>query len=632
MQLTSNFRSNASLVDWINSLFSNLSPKITDIHKGNTIYHPARSTLPPIQNAVEWHINNTSNSYVDIITLIQEINYRTPEDSIAILVRSRNKVTSLITELKQANIAINAIEMEALIDYPIIKDLLIITKVLLSPSNKVAWLSLLRTPWCGLQLDDLLILTKHSNTLVIEAIQLAINKNLTISKDGYKRLKPIYLCLKDSQLWQEDRLAVKVRKLWHKLDNKCFLKYKKDTRYLDTFFQLINKYDNSIADIENKLAKSYIDNFDINNGIDVMTIHKAKGLEFDHVLLLDLDAPIRANAKPLLIWDEHLDSNGLESMIFAPYNTGSNGVYNFVYEREKIKMTYENKRLLYVAVTRAKKKLHLFANTYNTELTNTKWKKAAPGSLLSLMQQPECNIDLNTTNQLEESTHQRLNETINSSVYKTPEDAHAVLSPEPITLQRYRNIIQYHPEVNNTKNILINWQNPTKRAVGEIVHAILAEMAHYPLPDRSYLTQDTCMHLLTNKSVPDNKIVSAANDIMMAVNNMLSNSICRWVLDYRHNNSLCEYSISANINHSLQHRTIDRTFIDKTGNRWIIDYKLSHYNTQPHYTLSTFLQEQANKYKEQLINYSTFFKAEGKLVRLALCFPLLGKLYIYNKI
>ena len=50
---------------------------------------------------------------------------------------------------------------------------------------------------------------------------------------------------------------------------------------------------------------------------------------------------------------------------------------------------------------------------------------------------------------------------------------------------------------------------------------------------------------------------------MLAINNMLSSRKFRWVLDYRHKNSLCEDSISGYIDNTIQHRVIDRTFIDK---------------------------------------------------------------------
>ena len=166
-QLNSNFRSNASLIAWTNSLFKSYSLNIVDIYKGNTTYYPSTATIPPVDDAVKWYVDTALHSYKNIIQCVQCILVNYPGDSIAILVRSRNKVSNIIQELRQANISVSAIEIESLMDYPIIQDLLILTKALYSPTDKIAWLSLLRTPWCGLMLDDISMLTKSSDCLVI---------------------------------------------------------------------------------------------------------------------------------------------------------------------------------------------------------------------------------------------------------------------------------------------------------------------------------------------------------------------------------------------------------------------------------------------------------------------------------
>ena len=67
-----------------------------------------------------------------------------------------------------------------------------------------------------------------------------------------------------------------------------------------------------------------------------------------------------------------------------------------------------------------------------------------------------------------------------------------------LTIKRYRNILQYKPPEQDSESIECPWQEPTRRAVGEIVHAILAEMAQQPLANKSYLTTEK-MHTLTRQ-------------------------------------------------------------------------------------------------------------------------------------
>ena len=92
-----------------------------------------------------------------------------------------------------------------------------------------------------------------------------------------------------------------------------------------------------------------------------MTIHKSKGLEFDHVVLPELQKKSANDSGQLLQWLERANSHGEIDLLLAPITASgaqSSGIYQYIAHIESSKLAMESTRLLYVACTRAKKTLH----------------------------------------------------------------------------------------------------------------------------------------------------------------------------------------------------------------------------------------------------------------------------------
>src|SRR5690606_22811245 len=93
-------------------------------------------------------------------------------------------------------------------------------------------------------------------------------------------------------------------------------------------------------------------------------IHKAKGLEFDTVIIPALDRRPRMDDHALLLWQERLDKRGERKLLLGPLAaTGENHgpLYSFMRSEKEKQQSYEATRLLYVGCTRAVKRLHLLA-------------------------------------------------------------------------------------------------------------------------------------------------------------------------------------------------------------------------------------------------------------------------------
>ncbi|WP_232466946.1 3'-5' exonuclease, partial [Alcaligenes faecalis] len=100
--------------------------------------------------------------------------------------------------------------------------------------------------------------------------------------------------------------------------------------------------------------------------VEVMTIHKSKGLEFETVILFGLHKQSAADSEPLIRLE-----HSAERLILGPIShKGSeqrDPVSQFLAARERIRAEQESHRLLYVALTRARQELHLFAELSITQ-------------------------------------------------------------------------------------------------------------------------------------------------------------------------------------------------------------------------------------------------------------------------
>ncbi len=139
---------------------------------------------------------------------------------------------------------------------------------------------------------------------------------------------------------------------------------KDQSAYLCVFYDCLMEFtkDNStdidafIETWEQELHKKTIQSDEL-NGIRILTIHKSKGLEFDHVLLPFCDWILERGDT---IWCEPQEAPFNELPV-APIDYGEKKMMGTIYEpdyqNEHLQLTVDNLNLLYVAFTRACKNL-----------------------------------------------------------------------------------------------------------------------------------------------------------------------------------------------------------------------------------------------------------------------------------
>jgi ATP-dependent exoDNAse (exonuclease V) beta subunit len=370
------------------------------------------------------------------------------------------------------------------------------------------------------------------------------------------------------------------------------------------------------------------------DALQLMTIHKAKGLEFDTVILPGLGSPPRHDDPPLLRWMETPHSGGAgypADLLLAPIReTGGEHdlLYNYLGRLEKDKSRYESGRLLYVAATRAKRALHLLGTV---KRDNDDQMKAPPANSLLALLWPVVEAEF------EQETESKI--TVRAEPFDFAQDR-PVEAPHNGNLRRLVANWQAPPlppavawaagaalpVPEGSPEVEFDWASETIRHVGSVVHRTLQligreGVARWPLPRIEALAPGFRL-ALARQGVPEAKLDQAVQRVHEALRRTLSDAKGAWLFDAQHREAKSEYALTL-IEHGKPVTSImDRSFVDANGIRWIIDYKTS---THEGGGLDAFLDREQERYRGQLERYAAVLrKLDSRPIQLGLYFPLLG--------
>lgn len=414
LQLSTNFRSTSTIVNWLNYVFAQIFPPLDRPRYGASQYSSATAALlDDKHSAVKLHAFHANDKYGQALSIIDIIQQTKKKSDIAILVRNKNHLATIIPLLKQHGIIYHAIDIDALAKRPWIIDLLSLTRALLNSHDRLAWLSVLRAPWCGLTLADLHTIANATDLTIIGFLRSDLRKS-ALSDDGIARLAiiaPLLICYYERRGRQ--LLAPLIEKLWHTLQGSlCYLDadpYTDAYRYFElvaTLEQGGDILDLSLLERKLDLLFAHPKN-NTDDAIQIMTIHKAKGLEFNTVIIPSLHAKSKQHNTQLLSWMEQLNATGSSELLLAPLRASdeeSNGIYEYIAHEEAIKSDYEIMRLFYVACTRAKSNLHLMTTIeFNQDgktptkppkgsLLHAVWPLLATDFLATLATEPKASV------------------------------------------------------------------------------------------------------------------------------------------------------------------------------------------------------------------------------------------------
>ncbi len=623
LTLSVNFRSTSTIVNWINEKFPHVLPPFDDIATGAVAYCPSLSNQENLDNtsgvSLNAFVDNDQNEQANaILTLIHKRKKIDPKGTIAILVRSRTHLQSIIPTLKEAGLPYRAIDIDPLTKRSFIQDLMGLTRALLHRADRIAWLTILRAPWCGLSLSDLLNLSGNDPHISLWE-QLQSFEKLPLSDEGKIRLERFMSVMKIKTAERErHHLRAWVESTWLLLGGPACIEQASDLQDAAAYFKLLSTLDlNGNFDLDS--LDHYVDqlyaapNNQADDTLQIMTIHNAKGLEFDTVILPHLERKSSQDDKQLLLWMERTRADESTSLILAPVHAigqDTDSIYEYIKRENNIKTDYERSRLLYVAVTRAKKNLDLFFNLKEENKVNS-------SSLLE---------------KLWPSIHNEIKPTENHSTSSLIEnkDEYTPLALKRLFLQ-WCNPVKENRSVNSFANhqqkfgFLLPDNIP--KQTGTLVHQVLQQISHFGFDWWSSHSTHHKFNYLKHHLLQLRAETIHINDMIKNINQQIDNTLedprGRWILS-THREAKSEFRLTAMIDLEPQQLIIDRTFVDENNTRWIIDYKTTEFNPGNNLKsdLANFLQEEQKKYQKQMKHYyQAIREIDTHPIRLGLYFP-----------
>ncbi len=648
LQLQVNFRSTCHIVNWVNHAFVKIFPENEDITRGAVSYAKSIANDSSDLGGVEIypHFSNSAKSEAETVTeLVKNHIQNNPGVDLAILVKARGHLTELIPALQAADLNFRATEIEQLGHRPVITDMQMLTRALIDPTDRIAWYALLRAPWCGLLLDDLLKLSgRKDSSILINCQQQHFTELLSI--DGQRRIKKTINCILPWTIQRSHQnLRHNIEGCWLSLDGPAYID-ENDLQAVELYLDLISSLSDggTIKDPEN--LQDQLDQLyapvpaNANPHLNLMTIHKSKGLQFDTVILPNLSAGGRHDDNTLLRWmrasleqqtDHQLD-NGL---LMGPIHThpgNRDRLYDYLTDITRTQLEYESGRQLYVACTRAKRRLVLTGTIALKDNTDAESLSAPKGSRLaqlwSVVEQRFLEeFNLNASSQEVEELSEEV------------KDYRLIRTVDPdqmISKKLFLKVPYSDPEFSSsTQEQLPYYSSTMKRHVGTLTHNWLEHIADQI---ESWPVERLKLHIpvfavqLKQMGVGKSDLAHAVDLVYENLRQTLSDPQGIFLLS-KHQQSVNELALERLEDSGFRTYFIDRSFIDDDGFRWIIDYKTStHQGTG----LKKFLSEQQNYYKIQLENYASLFtEIESVPIKLALYFTAYQKLiqwdYSYQK-
>jgi ATP-dependent exoDNAse (exonuclease V) beta subunit len=650
LQLRVNFRSTQPVLDWVNDVFPMVMPKASDpledaVHYSQSYPRPGAGA----DGMVSMHIAAQRDDEEEAKRVIDIISQGDKNETTAILVRSRNHASAILSQLDRLKIddprfRYQAIDFNPLAETPAILDLASLTLALTQVADRLAWLAVLRSPFVGLDLSDLDALASADKQRIIpDALQglldLQSGEPSALTPAGTRRLlraAPVLL----GALQERGRIPTRtlVQDTWTRLGGPACVNNESELDDASTFFDLLDTLETENLPIDRDTLEMRLDKLyaqpdsTVSGRLQVMTIYAAKGLQFDTVILPGVNRPTGNDKGRLLHWFELA---GQDQIVMSPMRNAQEkerqkhegDLIQFIADVEKRRQSLENGRLLYVAATRAKRSLFLLAAI---EPTSKKEINPANGTLLSELWPA---IRQDQVSRLEAALSE-------SKEPRQPKPTEILDEPSSQPAPRYRRLAADwtappppeaveqpgHEPVDIHDDIEFSWAGEDARLTGNLVHRLLQLIAeqgysNWTASGGMASRENWCRRQLASDGVTGDKADLILDRISGAVENCLASKQGKWFLGPR-DEAACEYALTAMLDGRAQNLVLDRTFVE-AGERWIIDYKTSSHSGG---NLEGFLKNERERYTGQLERYrQAMAMSETRPIRIALYFPLLDR-------
>ena len=641
-RLSSNFRSARAVVDWVNATFTRILPSADDRDRGAIAYRPSTSaTAPAVDADAGVQIRGFQSPGAEaraIADLVGATLAAHPGWRIAVLVRARRHAQGIAAALRTRGLAFRAVDIEPLDSRHVVRDLLTLTRSLLHLGDRSAWLALLRTPWIGLRLEDLLVVARADGNIWDALGDPAVLGQLS-NEARVRAARAREVLAAALPLRGQSDIARWVERCWLAFGGPACVDGPAALDHANSALQRLRMLEELGLPDAAVLDEAFADLFAGDataSGVEIMTIHKAKGLEFDLVILPALERGISSHSDEFLL-AQQFAARDRDAMIMAArpaVGADADRLFKFLQRRAREAAALEAERLLYVACTRAKSRLFLSASLApappddaaaeelqpEVPATTAQWRPRS-GSLLAVLWPMTGPAFLESGRDGEPAPGGGEGTLRGGPLLRLPSGWTPPSIDAPFVLAS-RSVGAEPP----TATPVFDWAGETARHVGSLVHA---ELQHLDAAEGAPAADVAApaaraAHFerwLAARGVPRERLAEAVQRVVAALSAVQTDPRARWILRRREREDFREHALSGVFAGVVEQVVFDRCFLDADGLRWVIDYKTSeHLGGAP----ERFLDSEVERYRAQMQRYAAFARRMGpQPVRVGLYFPLM---------
>jgi len=646
LQLSQNFRSSHTLVEWFNQTFTQSFPQTNDVLTGAITYAQAHAAKGDNSaTPVSYFLANDRQQEAEAVLAAVTKSLAAlpnPQAQIAVLVRSRSQLDHLLPMLDKNGIGYAAIDIQPLHQQQAVQDVIALCRAICREDDKLAWLALLRGPWCGLRLSEIHAFNRQASISLWQALQ---NTQIQsrLPPDSQHRIRRFIGIMRAAiKQYQQVDLGSLTQWAWQQLGGPHTLG---STQHddIEQVFEVLNQCQRGGDLPSDKELNSALERLRAGNSqaeppqVVVSTIHKSKGLQYHTVILPGLGSKARSDDREILMWAERQGRDGKASLLLAPLlfdsaASGPNSHYDYLRRLDAKRSVNEVMRLMYVACTRAEKHLVLIAQGKPKEQQNGEIIDINPPNKTSLLSTVWLalahHFELMPSQPIEESGNSEISgDSLEQTLYRLPAGYQNQIGQDFV----WQTLSQLNkPDAESNEAVIdFDWASEVAAAVGILLHDFLQYNSSnlFNVQINDALKRRWRAELLARR-VPDNRIEYALQRLVKAVHHIQNDENARFIFaDYAVMKN--EYAISTLENGVVKKYRIDRTFIDDQGVRWVVDYKSTSTRRED---VAGFVDSQIEeRHRQQLEKYGELMRRiDSRPIKLAVYFPLLEQLRVWD--
>ncbi|MCS6947341.1 MAG: hypothetical protein NZM12_06970, partial [Steroidobacteraceae bacterium] len=383
------------------------------------------------------------------------------------------------------------------------------------------------------------------------------------------------------------------------------------------------------TDIEWLLDETYAASRTAPDGaVQLLTIHEAKGLEFDHVVVCGLGQRLPAPGSPLFDWLELPRGDALGSdFVLAPAPDRAVRepplLNQWMRHTQAQRQRHERLRLLYVAMTRARDSLLLVASRSGTR-AGASWSPPK-NTALALLWPALAERFLAAAIDAAPSASKRTESGVRP-LRRLPADWRAAVPPAHEVAASQQTLASAAGESERTPDDPVALA-PIAALLSRALQRLAARARCTGSVPIDCAADPAWRRQLLSTGMPAAEVQTAVDRIGSAVARMLQDPAGRWILDPTHRDPHERWALSGVVHGALVDVVIDRSFVDADGRRWIVDYAIGE---PADGAIDSYLARECERRTPRLERCAELLRnlpgAEPTVVRAAIYFPLLARL------